>query len=440
MRDLDKIDYLCAVNILNNDIMKRFIGMVALVASVVLSAVAQPEGKKIYIPRDLRNNDFSQDSSQWSYSRMACTKDFVVFWEKPYGNDLSKAPALDGHDMTVDLPNLLEKLQTFYDYYRDSLRFILPGSKADEYRMMAMINYSLESTAYGGAYDDVIGALWITPSRLRDRQLNAVAHEVGHSFQSQIYCDGYPRGMNGAIYEMTSQWMLWHVNPLWMDDETYHWNDYRKLTHLRFLHSENRYHTAHVQEYWSEKRGLTVMADLFRECKRHEDCAEAYMRHFGLSLDQMSDEMLDCACHILAMDYKRLKPLVSKYAFKIHTPAETDADGWMRPKEGYAPQIFGFDVFRLPVEGSGKLRVKVESLTKPGEGGVRYALVMQDTSGNIIYGPRSGKQRDELQYSNDGIAAAYLVVLGAPAEYKTINQRYNSAPREQTFPFRFRVR
>ena len=420
--------------------MKSFLGIILLIACLALSASAQPEGKKIYIPRDLRNNDFTQDSSQWSYSRMACTKDFVVFWEKPYGHDLSKAPALNGHDMTVNLPNLLEKLQTFYDYYRDSLKFILPGSKAEEYRMMAMINYSLESTAYGGAYDNVIGALWITPSRLRDRQLNAVAHEVGHSFQSQIYCDGYPRGMNGAIYEMTSQWMLWHVNPLWMDDETYHWNDYCKQTHLRFLHNENRYHTAHVQEYWSEKRGLTVMADLFRECKRHEDCAEAYMRHFGLTLEQMSDEMLDCACHILAMDYKRIKPLVAKYAFKIQTPTDTDANGWQSPKEGYAPQTFGFNVFQLPTDGNGKLKVKVESLTKAREGGVRFALVLQDKDGRIIYGPRSSKQHDELQYPKDDIARAYLVVLGAPAQYKTIHQRYDTNANEQTFPFRFKIK
>ncbi len=35
----------------------------------------------------------------------------------------------------------------------------LPGSICDQYKMMVMVNYSLEGTAYGGTYDDFIGAL-----------------------------------------------------------------------------------------------------------------------------------------------------------------------------------------------------------------------------------------------------------------------------------------
>jgi len=413
--------------------------LLVVIASVANVMMAQPEGKKIYIPRDLRDNDFTQDSSRWSYSRMACTKDFVVFWEKPYGNDLSKAPDLEGNKMTVDLPNLLEKLQTFYDFYRDSMEFVKPGSKADEYRMMCMINYSSETTAYGGDYDGEIGALWVTPSRLQDERLNAVAHEVGHSFQSQVRCDGYKRGMNGSIYEMTSQWMLWHVNPLWMDDETYHWKDYRRLTHLRFLHEENRYHTCQVLEYWSEHRGLSVMADLFRDGKRHEDCAQVYMRHYGLTLPQMADEMYDCACHILAMDFKRLGNLVKKYAFQIKTPTEETGDGWLKPKDGFAPQVFGYDVFPLQVEGSGKLKVKVQSLVNPADGGLRYGLVLVDNDGNTIYAPSSAKSEGVLTYPKKDIQKAYLVVLGVPAEYTTINQRYDSNENEVTFPFKFKV-
>lgn len=35
----------------------------------------------------------------------------------------------------------------------------LPGSICDQYKMMVMVNYSLEGTAYGGTYDDFIEAL-----------------------------------------------------------------------------------------------------------------------------------------------------------------------------------------------------------------------------------------------------------------------------------------
>ena len=54
---------------------------------------------------------------------------------------------------------------------------------------MVMVNYSLEGTAYGGTYDDFIGALWVTPNRIQDQKLNCLAHELGHSFQLQIMAD-----------------------------------------------------------------------------------------------------------------------------------------------------------------------------------------------------------------------------------------------------------
>ena len=105
------------------------------------------EGKEIYIPRDLQNNDFHNPESKWSYDRMATTENFVVFWEKGFGKDLSKAPKLEGHNMTVDLQNLLDRLESFYSFFRNDLKFVLPGSKSERYRMMVMLNYSLEGTA-----------------------------------------------------------------------------------------------------------------------------------------------------------------------------------------------------------------------------------------------------------------------------------------------------
>ena len=65
--------------------------------------------------------------------------------------------------MHVDLPNLERKLERFYTFYKDTLKFILPGSNADKYRMLVMLNYS-GGTAYGGDYDQTIGAFWVAPT------------------------------------------------------------------------------------------------------------------------------------------------------------------------------------------------------------------------------------------------------------------------------------
>ena len=48
--------------------------------------------------------------------------------------------------MAVDLENLKYQLERFYLFYRDSLKFVKPGSQSEKYRMMAMIQYSLDSS------------------------------------------------------------------------------------------------------------------------------------------------------------------------------------------------------------------------------------------------------------------------------------------------------
>ena len=91
--------------------------------------------------------------------------------------------------MTCDPQHVLDKCEEFYAYYRDTLKFLDEGSNADRYLMMCMLNYVLDDTAYGGSVGDAIGALWVTPARVRDEKLNCIAHELGHAFQFQLSID-----------------------------------------------------------------------------------------------------------------------------------------------------------------------------------------------------------------------------------------------------------
>ena len=159
--------------------------------------------------------------------------------------------------------------------------------------MMVMINYSLEGTAYGGDYDQQIGALWAAPNRIQDEKLNCVAHELGHSFQAQISCDGEGEAWGGSgFFEMASQWMLWQVNPDWQTDERYHWEAFTKLTHKAYLHLENIYHSPYILEYWGMKRGRPIIAELFRQGKRGEDPVMTYKRMTGLSQEAFCERCL----------------------------------------------------------------------------------------------------------------------------------------------------
>lgn len=375
------------------------------VATAVETKVySAPSGKEIYIPKELRKNDFTSKDSKWSFARCAYTDDVIIFWEKPFGDDLSKAPALEGHNMTVDLPNLLNRIQTFYNYFKDDLKFIKPGSNADRYRMMVMLNYSLEGTAYGGDYDNVIGALWIAPNRVQDTKLNCIAHELGHSFQSQIGCDKQGESWGGGgIFEMCSQWMLFNVNPEWPTDENYHWKAFIENANKRFLDIENIYHSPYILEYWSQKHGLTVMGDLFRNGKRGEDPASTYMRMFNLSNEDFAKECCDCYSRLLTFDFKGKHEQNKKYAgeFLNNKPLET----------------FGANVLKLNHNGHRNIQIKFQGEGDDTIDGYAYRLVAVNDKSEATYSEICTKYKGKLRMTLPADTKdVYLVITGYPLD------------------------
>ena len=405
--------------------MKHILLLSLLIAASILCSQAQqtqeatgytlPKGKKIYIPLELRNNDFTDKESQWSYYRMACTPNIVCFWEKGFGDDLSKAPDLEGHRMTVDLDNLLSRLEYFYYVYRDMMGFLLPDSKAEEYRMMVMLKYSLEGTAYGGAYDNQIGTLWITPVRVQDKTLNCIAHELGHSFQSQISCDGRG-GYGGSIYETSAQWMLWQVNPRWTTDERYHWEDYKKDIHLSLFHPKNMYHAPYVLEYWSFLHGITCIADMFRGVRREENFPQAYMRMYNVDLKKMGDELLDCYSRLITFDFPDKRKESERYSCELLSQMTDTLGGWKKPVK--VPETYGFNVVEITLPEVGKrVKVQFQGLSKDDNIGYRYGLVAIDNFNNPTYLGTNSELKKTLSYTNPGnIKKLFLVVVGCPVK------------------------
>ena len=401
---------------------KYLVVMVALmmIGMVPLSAQERryeaPEGKEIYIPKDLRKNDFTSVESKWSYARCAYTDDVVVFWEKAFGDDLSKAPDLEGHNMKVDLENLLGRIQSFYDFYKNELGFIRKGSNADRYRMMVMLNYSLEGTAYGGDYDGVIGALWIAPNRVQDKKLNCIAHELGHSFQSMISCDHEGESWGGGgIFEMCSQWMLFNVNPEWPTDENYHWKAFIENANRRFLDIENIYHSPYVLEYWSQKRGLKVMGDLFRNGKRGEDPAATYMRMFGLSTEDFAKECVDCYSRLLTFDFKGKHEMNKRYAgeFVNNKPLN----------------MFGANVLKLDNSKNFRdVKVRFRGKGDASTDGYAYRLVAVNGNADAVYSDVCTKFKGQVKMSlPKGYSSVYLVVTAYPVgDYISYNDRERS--------------
>ena len=349
----------------------------ALLCGSAWTQTLSVKGKQIYIPKDLQTMDLQSDTSLWSYKRMDLTKNFVVFWQRGFGHDLNNPPKLDGHDMHVDLKNLEIKLERFYNFYKDTLRFSSLGSKADKYKMMVMINYSLDGTAYGGTYDNFIGALWVAPNRIQDKKLNCLAHELGHSFQLQIPADSISDiwGGNGFL-EMTSQWMLWQVNPNWVADENYHFQAFRNLTHKAFLSIDNIYHSPYVLQYWTEKHGLDFIAKLYRDGKTGEDPALTYMRICKLNQKQFNNEMFDCYTKLLNFDFKHAYKETRPYACTFSTPMDSVGINMYRIPNNMAPEEYGFNAIKLakPLKKN-NIKIKVKRLSKDNGCDLKYSLV-----------------------------------------------------------------
>ncbi len=386
--------------------------------------------KNVYIPKDLVNNDFNNPDSKYAYARMASTNNLVIFWEKPFGANPAEVPQLEGKPMTWDVNNLLQRTESFYKFFSDTLKFVKSGSKAEQYKMMIMVNYSLEGTAYGGDYDQQIGALWVTPNRIQDKKLNCIAHELGHSFQSQITSDGQGEAWGGSgFFEMTSQWMLWQVNPLWMTDEEYHWKAFMDQTHLAFLSLGNIYHSPYVLEYWGEKRGLPFIAEMFRQGKKGEDPVMTYQRMTGLSQLQFNDEMFDVYRHLITYDMDRVREVAKPYANRFTCKLDTLDNGWMQINKGRCPQNYGFNAIRLNIPLPGK-KVTVsfkgiagtEGFNKVNidKAGWRYGFVGVKKDGTTIYGAAGNQIKEKISFKapkGESLAYLWLVVMGAPTEH-----------------------
>ena len=410
--------------------MKHFLAPLIVLCPLFIGSVAAQ--KRIYIPEDLRGMDLQADSSQWSYRRCAQTDDVAFFWERGFGNDPGNPPTLDGKPMKFSLPTLMQRVQQFYTFFRDTLHFVKGDSKANRYKMMVMVQYSLDGTAYGGTYDNFIGALWVAPNRIQDTTMNCMAHELGHSFQTQIMADSMGEAWGGSgFFEMTSQWMLWQVNPWWLRDENYHFEAFKTLTHKAYLSLDNIYHSPYVIQWWSDLHGRASIAELYRQGRRGEDPVITYKRMYGMRQGEFNDEMFRGYQHLVNFDFNHARRETRPYACTFTTRLDTLAAGWMRPHD--VPEAYGFNAIQLPLRPVTHIQLQGDNL--------RYGFVGVTTTGESFYSPVNATSfavpKGKL------LSHLYLLVMGAPMQHRMLPMPTGHHPtaenQPQQFPYRFRI-
>ena len=401
----------------------------------------------------------------YSWWRMKQSDHFFVFWSPEFGDDPNASTVAE--NMRVDVDDLLKKAEQFYKTNIETLGMAKTGqgqSMLDDYKMQIYLIYQDEWLATGSGYDDKIGALWVNPSTCQPVG-STIAHEIGHSFQYQVYADkvnkqgaaadyhqgfryGFGKDGSGgcAYWEQCAQWQSFQDYPseafgYWLDTWTAN-------CHRHFGHEFMRYASYWFQYWFTEKHGIESYARIWKESKYPEDPIQTYMRLYcNNDLNTLYKDLYEysthCADYDIAAVHQYKKEAAVNYSTKMYK-----TDGYYQVAYANCPGTTGFNLIPLNVPSSGKVSATFEGLTPgsalaagdpgtvvDGDGNAKSTVTkynsQSNTQSNFRYGfvavTADGKSHyGEMHTGKSGSASydvpsnterLYLCVLAAPETY-----------------------
>lgn len=327
-------------------------------------------GLIVYKPVEFSSIDFMSDNGKWSFARSKESEHFIVFWEKGFGSDpnASTVPA----NLRVDIDDLLKKAEQFYATNIDKLRMVVTGegkSRLDHYKMEIYLLYQTEWLATGSGYDNKVGALWVNPSTCQPVG-STIAHEIGHSFQYQTYCDnilqgkpdnlrsgfryGYP-GSNGGngFWEQCAQWQSYQDYPSEAINN-YHFTVWMANHHRHFENEWQRYASYWLQYYMTERQGITALGRIWNESIYPEDAIQAYTRIFcNNDYEEAKKHLFEYAQKCATFDFDQIRKYVTTHYDSYSTQFVAADNGWLQVAYESCPAPTGFNVIPLDVPAAG---------------------------------------------------------------------------------------
>ncbi|MBN2275536.1 MAG: DUF4859 domain-containing protein [Bacteroidales bacterium] len=393
---------------------------------------------KIYVPMELQSMDLYSSTSTWYYGRSKQSEHFIVFWGKGYDEYGMVTPTdYPNNNYKVDIDDLLEKAEEFYDMNVNTLKFITPGnSKTDQYKMMIFLLYQTDWLATGAGYDNTIGALWVSPGTCQPVG-STIAHEIGHCFQYQVYCDlggnsGWRYGFGGnggnGYWEQCAQWQAYQSYPK-EAFSSYNFNEYIDNCHRSTFHEWQRYANYFINYYWADKHGIDFIGKLWQQsgATEQEDPAQAYMRITGITLEQYNNEQFDYASKMVTWDLDALRDNGNAHIGAHNCSMNKVEDDYWQVSADKCPENHGYNAIRLNVPAAGTaITANFEGMPgAPGynainvtSAGWRYGYVALLDNGTRIY--------SDMYSANSGTATficpencsnLWFVVSGAPTSY-----------------------
>lgn len=352
--------------------------LLLLLSAALLPVAGAHAQKALYIPNEWKNPSyyFGKDSAiykesdpenkyTWSKSRSKESKNFIVYWDKNYGNT---NPSNADPTYRVDIDYLLQQAESFYKINVEQLGFANSAdSYVNKYKSMILLNHTTTWTCYGAGYDYTVPALWLSPNTSQPVG-HSVAHEVGHSFQYMCYSDaskggsisnvnvGFhdPIGNGAGIWEQCAQWQGLISFPELMYDQSM--GLFRNTHNYAFTHEWHRYQSYwflyYLTQYYNDN---TVISQVWKHkmSKKAPDFNETLMDLKGLTPEELYKMYFDYACRLVTWDLDVCKPYRNNYIGDFNYRCSKIGDKEYQVALASCPQSTGFNVIPLKVPEAG---------------------------------------------------------------------------------------
>ncbi|MCQ2159494.1 MAG: BACON domain-containing protein [Bacteroidales bacterium] len=424
-----------------------------------------PNYEKIYIPLEFRGDGFLSSDGRWFFGRSAQSEHFILFWEAGYGENGDRSPSLCADPrFKVNIDNLLKWAEKCYDKYINVMDFTEKGkSQLEKYKFEIFLHYQEEWAAYGSGQDNVVGCLWLNPDAARDN--STIAHEIGHSFQYQTYCDRiynkivpddlstsfrYVRPeMGTGFWEQTAQWQSmvmcpeviftnWYFDFYGYPSETSDASDlgcFVRNTHRHVLHEITRYSNYFIHFYWVDRYGIDFISKIWKNSIAPQDALETSMSVNGMSVADLNQDLYSYAARCATWDFSICSTEGLKHIGEITWSGTAVEDGYIKVSRDRAPEATGFNVITLEGFKAGDVvTMDLTGLpedkdygivTDPSAGGWTIGFVALDRNYSRKYSPSvtAGKSTDgkaQLTWEiPEGTSKLWAVVSATPEKYFT---------------------
>lgn len=394
-------------------------------------------GRILWHPSTYSGNNYLSDYSQWSFRRSMESEHFVVFWEKGFGDDPTKASS----SYRFDPKAVLQNAENIWNTYVTRLGFLEPGnSTTDTYKIQLYVLYQTDWRADASGVDSKTGIGHMSPGAIGARGGHTVAHEIGHAFQYLVSADlgmthgynyGYGDNASGGNgwWESCANWQAYKVYPERQFTDGEYFEQHLPLCHLNFMHEDWRYQNCFVQDYWCMKHGEDFIGRLWRESVKPEDPIQSYKRLNGLSQEELSDELYEGFARMATWDIDGIREQARRRIgqHQSHLHRTTANDGTWAVDSAYCPQTYGYNIINMNTAEAGTL-VKASFKGIAGSAGYRainvdkagwrYGFVAYTSDGETVYGETGKEKEGEATLTIPAnCSKLFFVVMGAPTTY-----------------------